>query len=65
MLRSFDLDNQALDKIDLFGEYLSSIAWAMQCTYHPTLEAMPRQLVFGRDMTLDILFVAYWTKISP
>eukprot|EP00957_Ditylum_brightwellii_P123481 9414685-Ditylum_brightwellii.AAC.1 len=45
-------------------EYFTNIAWAIRCTYHPTLEAMPGQLVFGRDMILDIPYVANWNKIT-
>ena len=63
MLRSYDLDNQDLDKLDPFGEYLNGIAWAIRCTYHTTLEATPGQLVYGRDMIMDIPFMADWPKI--
>ena len=63
MLRSYDLDNQDLDKLDPFGEYLHGIAWAIRCTYHTTLEATPGQLVYGRDMVMDIPFMADWPKI--
>ena len=64
MLRSFDLDNQELDEHDLFGEYLAQVAWAIRCTYHATLRATPGQLVYGRDMILDIPYTANWSKIN-
>ena len=43
---------------------LSSVAWAIRSTYHKTLEAMPGQLVFGRDMLLPIAFQANWAHIQ-
>ncbi len=41
MLWSYDLNNQKLDEIDPFGEYLTNIVWAICCTYHITLEVLP------------------------
>ena len=64
MLRSYDLDNQELDAIDLIGEYLANIAREVWCTYHTTLEAMPGQLVYSWDMILDNPYVADWNKIT-
>ena len=64
MLRSYNLDDQELDTLDPFSEYLNGIAWAIRCTFHTTLEATPGQLVYGRDMILDIPFKANWTKIT-
>eukprot|EP00957_Ditylum_brightwellii_P080919 6155499-Ditylum_brightwellii.AAC.1 len=64
MLRSHDLDNQNLDAIDPLGKYLANTAWAIRCACHTTLEAMPGQLVYSRDMILEILYVADWNKIT-
>jgi hypothetical protein len=64
MLRSFDLDNQELDEHDPFGEYLALVAWTILCTYHTMLEAMPGQLVYRRDMILDIPYTTSWGKIN-
>ena len=63
MLRAYDLDNQELDKHDPFGEYLSGIAWAIHSTYHTVLDAMPGQLVFGRDMIYDLTYVADFDRL--
>eukprot|EP00957_Ditylum_brightwellii_P161887 12325174-Ditylum_brightwellii.AAC.1 len=38
---SYDLDNQGLDAIDPFGEYLANIVWAARCTYNTTLGVTP------------------------
>jgi hypothetical protein len=32
--------------------------------YHTTLQAMPGQLVFGRDMVLNIQHLTDWTAIK-
>ena len=63
MLRTFDLDNKVLDPIDPFGEYLAQITWAMRSTYHTTLDASPGQIVFGRDMLIDMEHQVDWKKI--
>ena len=31
--------------------------------YHTTLQAMPDQLIFGRDMILNTTFIADWEAI--
>ena len=52
-----------LDKHDPFGEILARIAWAIRSTYHTSLQASPGQLVFGRDMLLDIKHNTDWDKL--
>ncbi len=37
--------------------------FVVRATYHTTLKAMPMQLVFGRDATLDQPFSAGWEEI--
>ena len=59
---------QCIDKLDLgpndsFLDIVACISWAVQSTYHTTLQALPGQLVFGRDMLFDIDFTADWHKI--
>jgi transposase InsO family protein len=43
--------------------FLAAAAWAIRSTYHTTLDATPGQLVFGRDMLLNIAFKANWEHI--
>ena len=62
-LRTFELDEQELDKVSPWKPFLSAIAFAIRSTYHTTLEATPAQLVFGRDMLLPIKFQADWAAI--
>ena len=63
MLRSFNIGSLDLDKHDPFSEILARIAWAVRSTYHTSLEASPGQLVFGRDMLLDIKHNTDWDKL--
>ena len=63
MLRAFNIDELSLDKEDPFGEILARVGWAICSTYHATLQATPGQLVFGRDMLLDIKHTANWHNI--
>jgi hypothetical protein len=48
MLRSFDLEKENVEEDNHVELFLQSTAWAI--TYHTTLQAIPCQLVFGRDM---------------
>jgi hypothetical protein len=41
-----------------FWSFISAASWAKHSTYHTTLQAIPGQLVFGRDMLLSIPFRA-------
>ena len=63
MIRCFELETLDLDPVDPFGDIIARISWAVRSTYHTTLQATPRQLVFGRDMLFDINFTADWFKI--
>ena len=64
MLKTNDLVNRIFDAIDPWGNILAAIAYAIRCSYHSTLQATPGQLVFGRDMLLDIKFDPDWTTIQ-
>ena len=57
MLKTKDLVNVVFDVVDPWSEILASIAFAVRCSHHSTLNATPGQLVFGRDMLLDITYV--------
>ena len=62
-LRTYELQKQDLPEYDPFGSFLSAAAWAIRSTIHTTLQATPGQLVFGRDMLLDLPFKADWGAI--
>ena len=57
MLKTKDLVNVVFDVVDPWSDILASIAFAVRCSHHSTLNATPGQLVFGRDMLLDIAYV--------
>lgn len=63
-LRTFELENQQLSKINPFEPFLTATAYAIRSTYHTTLKATPGQLVFGRDMLLPTQFKADWASIA-
>ena len=56
MLKTKDLVNIEFDELDMWNPILASIAYAIRCSHHSTLNATPGQLVFGRDMLLDLKF---------
>ena len=58
LCRTFELENREIDKKDPWTGILAATAWAIQSTYHTTLQATPGQLVFGRDMILPIEHIA-------
>ena len=43
------------DDVDVF---LDNAAWAICCTYHTVLKASPGMAIFGREMLVDIPFIA-------
>ena len=56
MLKTKDLANVTFDAVSLWSKILTSIVYAVQYSYHITLQANPVKLVFGSDMLLDINF---------
>jgi hypothetical protein len=62
---SFQLqDKPYYDLDDTWGGILVAVAFALRSTYHTTLQAMPGQLVFGRDMVLNVQHLTDWTVIK-
>ena len=45
---------------DIQTEILAPVQWAMNSTYHTTLQATAGQLAFSRDMILPTTFIAHW-----
>ena len=44
--------------------HLNATAFAVQSTFHTTLQQTPGQLVFGRDMIFNIKHTANWEYIG-
>jgi hypothetical protein len=64
MLHTSKLDMAELVKASDIDIVLSDAAWAICSTYHTVLKASPGAAIFGRDMLLDIPFIADWQKIG-
>ena len=62
IIRTMDLDND--EDHDPWEGVLAATMFAMQSTYHTTLQATPAQLVFGQDSILNIQFDANWNFIK-
>jgi hypothetical protein len=63
MLKTKDLVEVVFDVVDLWSEILASIAYAVRCSYHSTLKGTPGQLVFGRDMLLDLKYEPNYQQV--
>jgi transposase InsO family protein len=63
IIRSFELETNYLDEVDPWKGILSATAFAVRSTFHTTLQNSPGQLVFGRDMILNIKHTANWDYI--
>jgi hypothetical protein len=65
LIRSFQLqDTPYYDPDDSWGGILMAVAFALRSMYHMTLQAMPGQLIFGRDMVLNVQHLTDWTVIK-
>ena len=63
IIRTFELEDNYLDKEDPWKGILSATAFAVRSTFHTTLHNSPGQLVFGRDMIFNIKHTANWEYI--
>jgi hypothetical protein len=65
LIKSFQLQDKPYnDPDDPWGGILVAIAFALRSTYHTTLQATPGQLIFGRDMVLNVQHLTDWTVIK-
>ena len=64
ILRTKELKTHIFDYVNPWGSILSSVAWSVRYSYHSLLEAIPAQLVFGRNMIVNLKFAADWHAIS-
>jgi len=63
IIRTFELENNYLEEEDPWKGILSATAFTVRSTFHTTLQNSPGQLVFGRDMILNIKHTANWEYI--
>jgi hypothetical protein len=65
LIQSLEIQkNPYIDQDDPWTGILMVAAFALHSTYHTTLNATPGQLVFGRDMILNIQHQADWSAIK-
>jgi len=64
MLRTFELENQQLNRREPWKRFLSAAAFAIRSTFHTTLGATPGQLIYNRDMLLPLQFNYRWADIK-
>ena len=64
MIRTFELEDHYLDENDPWKGILAAAAFAVRATIHTTLQKTPAQLVFGRDMILNVNHIANWEHIK-
>jgi hypothetical protein len=48
---------------DIQHELLAPVQWAMNSTYHTTLQATSTQLAFHRNMIMPTSYMAHWQSI--
>ena len=53
-----------MDEDEPWAGLLAAAAFAIRSTYHTTLKSTPGQLVYGRDMLLNMKHVANWDAIT-
>lgn len=64
MMRAQDLQNMIFDFFHPFSQILAQISFAIQTAHHRILNASPAQLVYNRDMILNIAHVTNWATIT-
>ena len=64
MLRVKNLANHVFDYYDPWGQILASIAWAIRSSWHSVKDATPAQLIYNRDMILNMSYMANWHNIA-
>jgi hypothetical protein len=57
MLRAFELEEREIDPDNPRNEFLQACAFFITSTFLTNLQAIAGQLVFGRDMIHDVLFL--------
>ena len=63
LVRTFDLENNYLDKDDPWSGILAATYFAVWSTYRTMLQSTPGQLVFGSDMILNTSFIVHGEAI--
>ena len=59
-----DLDNKVFDYVDLWGETLAYISWAIRASNHHIIMSTPGQAVIGRDTLFNLTSVVDWLVVT-
>jgi hypothetical protein len=62
IIRTFNV--QSMDSDDPWTGMLAAAMFAVRATCHATLQALPMQLAFGRDVILNIKHMSKWEHIQ-
>ena len=62
-IRSMELHKRKFDDITI-NAVLQSVAYGLQATYHFSLAASPGQLIFGRNMIINAVYLANWNNLA-
>jgi hypothetical protein len=63
IIHTYELEKNYLDDNDPWKGILSATVFAVQFSFHTTLQNTPGQLVFGCDMILNVKHEANWEYI--
>ncbi len=64
MLHTAYLDMADTVRESDIADFLTNAAWAVCSTYCTVLKTSPGAAIFGRDMSIDVPFLADWQKIK-
>ena len=62
-IRSMELHKRKFDDISI-NAILQNVAYGLRATYHSSLTASPSQIVFGRDMIINAVYLTNWKDIT-
>jgi hypothetical protein len=62
-IRAMKLHTKAFDDT-IINTVLQNVAYGLRATNHSSLSDSPRQLVFGRDMVINAIYLANWKALS-
>ena len=62
-IRTMELDKHKCDDITI-NAVLQNVAYGLRATYHSSVAATPGQIVFGRDMVINSVYMANWKRYS-
>ena len=62
-IRSMELHTKNCDDVTI-NAVLKNVAYGLRATYHSSIAASPGQLVFGRNMVINSIYLANWKNLA-